>query len=135
MRRCSQVLLSIQAQVLNDMPYRNEPAYERAQAATCEAYNRDVRSATARIAILDAIPDAEGRAAAGHVHAPEFDEVVRTHFRLKAAAIVRQLEDWAQRDAAAPPFRNSFPVDATSRAMSMSWPRVIADARRRFALL
>ncbi|KIY49167.1 hypothetical protein FISHEDRAFT_65234 [Fistulina hepatica ATCC 64428] len=82
-----QVLISIQSMILNDEPYLNEPGWASSggtpQSIACE---------------LNFYP------MLGNLKKPPapFEEVIRTHFRLKAKAIVAQLDDWLSKDNAQP---------------------------------
>ncbi|PRP84051.1 P-type ATPase [Planoprotostelium fungivorum] len=84
-----QVLVSIQALILLDEPYYNEPAYE-SQRGTKEGdkrsfeYNEPLRLATIRHAMIT------------QVRSPPqgFEEVVRHHFDIQRGRLVRQCEKW-----------------------------------------
>ncbi len=84
-----QVLVSIQSLILVEQPYFNEPGYERemntpAGDAHSRAYNDNIRAMTLRWAVLEQLR----RPSAG------FEEVIRTHFRVKRAELLRQCRTW-----------------------------------------
>ncbi|VDB85365.1 unnamed protein product [Peniophora sp. CBMAI 1063] len=84
-----QVLISIQSMILCDEPYLNEPGWANsAGTPQSAAYSANVRRMVVRTAML------------GNLQNPPepFQDVIRTHFRLKAKAISRQLDDWLAKD-------------------------------------
>ena len=83
-----QVLVSISSHIFNEMPFRNEPAFETASVENCQVYNCFVRAITAKVAILDAIPDGRPRSQTG------FEDVIATHLLLKRTAVVAMLKRW-----------------------------------------
>jgi len=84
-----QVLVSIQALILVEHPYYNEPAYE-AQRGTKEGdmrskeYNEVLRLGTLRHAMI------------GQMRNPSsgFEDVIRTHFRLQKDRVLNQCIQW-----------------------------------------
>ncbi|KAH6620315.1 hypothetical protein C7974DRAFT_271050, partial [Boeremia exigua] len=85
-----QVLVSIQAMVLCEQPWYNEPGrehafgYEEAEVAS-EAYNRRIRELTVEIAMinwLEKIPAI-------------WEDVVKRHFRSNADKILRTVTEWS----------------------------------------
>jgi len=84
-----QVLVSIQALILVDQPYFNEPAYD-SQKGTKEGelrskeYNESIRLSTLRHAIL------------GQLRNPSqgFEEIIKTHFRIQKDRLLNQCEEW-----------------------------------------
>lgn len=96
-----QVLVSIQAMILCDEPYYNEPGWSNDKGTSREylahLYHATIRHATMNYAMLD------------YLLAPPygFEDAVRTHFKLKKQAICSQIEKWkdlhqkAHADAAA----------------------------------
>ncbi|KIK65287.1 hypothetical protein GYMLUDRAFT_38722 [Collybiopsis luxurians FD-317 M1] len=84
-----QVLISIQSMILCEEPYLNEPGWaSSAGTPQSKAYSANVRRMVVRTAMLDALRNP-----------PEpFEEVITTHFRLKARAIQKQLDDWLKED-------------------------------------
>ncbi|KAF8326693.1 uncharacterized protein EI90DRAFT_3146524 [Cantharellus anzutake] len=83
------VLISIQSMILNDEPYLNEPAWsESSGTSQSMAYSANVRRMVVNTAMLGALKSP-----------PEpFGDVIRTHFRLKAASIIKQLDKWLSMD-------------------------------------
>jgi ubiquitin-protein ligase len=84
-----QVLVSIQALIMVDRPYFNEPGYEAesstaAGRAKSALYNRNVREATLRHAVADAL----------RAPPPAFADVVKFHFRSRRLALRAQSERW-----------------------------------------
>jgi baculoviral IAP repeat-containing protein 6 len=84
-----QVLVSIQSLILVPDPYFNEPGYEGTIAtakgiAASNKYNMSVRTNMVRWAMLD------------HLQHPKvgYEEITRTHFRMKAREIKAQFEAW-----------------------------------------
>ncbi|KAJ3999011.1 hypothetical protein F5050DRAFT_1893090 [Lentinula boryana] len=84
-----QVLISIQSMILCEEPYLNEPGWaSSAGTPQSKAYSANCRRMVVRIAMLDALQNP-----------PEpFEEVIRTHFRLKAHSIQEQMDDWLNED-------------------------------------
>ena len=85
----SQVLLSIQALVMGDSVYYNEPGYERMEG-TVEgekrniAYSNVVRINNINYGMLNQI-----------LNPPEgFEDVIKLHFALKKDAIAKTIEEW-----------------------------------------
>ncbi|KAI0787135.1 hypothetical protein BC629DRAFT_1582278 [Irpex lacteus] len=84
-----QVLISIQSMILCDEPYLNEPGWaECAGTPQSKQYSANVRRMVVRTAMLGNLKNP-----------PEpFADVIRTHFRLKARSIMKQLDDWLALD-------------------------------------
>ena len=85
-----QVLMSIQALILVPDPFFNEPGYERNRGtpegnAQSRSYNETIREATVRYAMI------------GQINKPatDLEEPIRTHFRLRRAAVLEQVKGWA----------------------------------------
>lgn len=84
-----QVLVSIQALILVEQPYFNEPSYE-AQRGTAEGtsraaeYNEGLRYNNIRYAMLEQLRNPP----------PEFEEVIKSHFLLQQNAILAECEQW-----------------------------------------
>ncbi|THH29394.1 hypothetical protein EUX98_g4806 [Antrodiella citrinella] len=84
-----QVLISIQSMILCEEPYLNEPAWANSSGtAASKAYSANVRRMVVKTAML------------GNLKAPPepFEDVIRTHFRLKADSISKQLDQWLEQD-------------------------------------
>ncbi|EKM80308.1 hypothetical protein AGABI1DRAFT_57960 [Agaricus bisporus var. burnettii JB137-S8] len=84
-----QVLISIQSMILCDEPYLNEPGWA-SDGGTPQslAYSANVRRMVVKTAMLDNLRNP-----------PEpFEDVIRTHFRLKARSIMVQLDEWLAKD-------------------------------------
>jgi len=84
-----QVLISIQSMILSDEPYLNEPGWE-AQRGTpaSDAYSANVRRMVVHSAMMGNLKNP-----------PEpFADVIRTHFRLKARSLQKQLDKWLSTD-------------------------------------
>ncbi|KAG6337349.1 hypothetical protein ID866_1722 [Astraeus odoratus] len=88
-----QVLVSIQSMILCDEPYLNEPGWANAGGTPqSKAYSANVRRMVVRTAMLGNLKNC-----------PEpFGDVIRTHYRLKADAIVAQLDHWLSLDDGRP---------------------------------
>ncbi|KAI0071130.1 ubiquitin conjugating enzyme family protein [Panus rudis PR-1116 ss-1] len=84
-----QVLISIQSMILCDEPYLNEPGWSALGGSPqSKAYSANVRRMVVRTAMLDNLKNP-----------PEpFGDVIRTHFRLKARSIMKQLDEWLAQD-------------------------------------
>ncbi|KAI0690863.1 ubiquitin conjugating enzyme family protein [Cytidiella melzeri] len=84
-----QVLISIQSMILCEEPYLNEPGWANcAGTAQSKQYSANVRRMVVRTAML------------GNLKNPPapFADVIRTHFRLKARSIIKQLDEWLALD-------------------------------------
>ncbi|TCD63872.1 hypothetical protein EIP91_004811 [Steccherinum ochraceum] len=84
-----QVLISIQSMILCDEPYLNEPAWANGSGSPqSKAYSANVRRMVVKTAMLGNLKNP-----------PEpFADVIRTHFRIKADTLVKQLDDWLEQD-------------------------------------
>ncbi|KDQ17329.1 hypothetical protein BOTBODRAFT_30149 [Botryobasidium botryosum FD-172 SS1] len=84
-----QVLISIQSMILCDEPYLNEPGWANgAGTASSRAYSANVRRMVVHTAMLGNLKNP-----------PEpFEDIIRTHFRLKGRAIEAQLDKWLDDD-------------------------------------
>ncbi|KAJ4478043.1 hypothetical protein J3R30DRAFT_3478428 [Lentinula aciculospora] len=84
-----QVLISIQSMILCEEPYLNEPAWASdAGTPQSKAYSANLRRMVVKTAMLNALQNP-----------PEpFEEVIGTHFRLKARFMQKQLDEWLQED-------------------------------------
>lgn len=80
------MLISIQSLILVEEPYFNEPGYEMrpGQQAASRSYNAPLREATIQWAMVDSLRNPPA----------EFAPVIRTHFRLRGAAIMQQIDRW-----------------------------------------
>ncbi|KAK8849763.1 hypothetical protein IAR55_005099 [Kwoniella newhampshirensis] len=84
-----QVLVSIQSLILCEEPYLNEPAYANESGSTnSKAYSANVR----RMVLADAM--------ANNIKCPPFpfENEIRTHFRLKAEDVRKQITRWKALD-------------------------------------
>jgi baculoviral IAP repeat-containing protein 6 len=86
-----QVIVSIQSLILVPDPYFNEPGYEGTMGtpegnAKSGAYNENLRKETVRWGMVECLL----RPPAG------FEEVVRTHFRLRRPAVLQQVAQWCE---------------------------------------
>jgi baculoviral IAP repeat-containing protein 6 len=86
-----QVFVSIQSLILVPQPYFNEPSFERSMHTSqgkmaSASYNQDIRFQTLRWAVL------------GQLETPPagFEEIVRTHFRIKRDLVRKQCADWTE---------------------------------------
>ncbi|KAJ3757032.1 hypothetical protein EV360DRAFT_46899 [Lentinula raphanica] len=84
-----QVLISIQSMILCEEPYLNEPGWaSSAGTAASRAYSANCRRMVVKAAMLENLQNP-----------PEpFEDVIKTHFRLKARSIQRQLDEWLRED-------------------------------------
>lgn len=89
-----QVLISIQSLILVPEPYFNEPGFEKTIGtpqgiANSRAYNRVIREATMRHAILGQLRNPT----------PGFEDAIRTHFFLLQNRVMEQCARWAEEDS------------------------------------
>ncbi|TDL29200.1 hypothetical protein BD410DRAFT_779533 [Rickenella mellea] len=84
-----QVLISIQSMILCEEPYLNEPGWANdGGSPQSQAYSANVRRMVVNTAMLGNLKNP-----------PEpFADVIRTHFRLKARSITKQLDQWLAMD-------------------------------------
>ncbi|KAH7823949.1 putative Baculoviral IAP repeat-containing protein 6 [Monocercomonoides exilis] len=87
-----QVLISIQALILVDHPYFNEPGYESSMGTPegdrqSKMYNTDVRKNCVKLAMIDQIEKAKAGKS-------EFSDVIITHFALQKERVMRVVESW-----------------------------------------
>jgi len=104
-----QVLISIQSMILCEEPYLNEPGWASSSGTPqSHAYSANVRRMVVKTAML------------GNLKCPPepFRDIIRTHFRLKAASIVAQLDDWLAKDDGKPTFSDGANYDPTSKGDS-----------------
>lgn len=86
-----QILVSIQAQILIETPYFNEPTYESQYGTPAgnkhnAEYNDDIRSFVMRHAMLDLLEKPELY--------PQFTDVIKNHFKLKKEYVLKTCEKW-----------------------------------------
>ncbi|KAK7676142.1 hypothetical protein QCA50_020892 [Cerrena zonata] len=88
-----QVLISIQSMILCEEPYLNEPGWANGTGTPqSKAYSANVRRMVVKTAMLGNLKNP-----------PEpFADVIRTHFRLKARTIMKQLDSWLEQDDGKP---------------------------------
>lgn len=87
----SQILISIQGQILNDSPYFNEPTFETQMGSSFGIiknieYNNNVRLYTMEHTILDLLEKP--------LLYPQFTNIINTHFKLKKDEILSVCEKW-----------------------------------------
>jgi len=84
-----QVLISIQSMILCDEPYLNEPGWANGSGTpSSRAYSANVRRMVIHTAMLGNLKNP-----------PEpFEDIIRTHFRLKGRTIEAQLDKWMEED-------------------------------------
>ncbi|KAB5592375.1 Ubiquitin conjugating enzyme family protein [Ceratobasidium theobromae] len=88
-----QVLISIQSMILCDEPYLNEPGWSSGGGTPAsKAYSANVRRMVVHTAML------------GNLKAPPepFADVIKSHFRLKARSLFKQLDEWLELDDGRP---------------------------------
>ncbi|KAI0092127.1 ubiquitin conjugating enzyme family protein [Irpex rosettiformis] len=98
-----QVLISIQSMILCDEPYLNEPGWaDCAGTPQSKQYSANVRRMVVRTAVsfLSVVEAMYRWQMLGNLKNPPepFEGVIRTHFRLKARSIMKQLDDWLALD-------------------------------------
>jgi len=86
-----QVLISIQSLILVDEPYFNEPGYETeigkpSGIQHSREYNENIRAATMKWAMLEQLKRPS----------PGFEEVIKNHFKIKRAEILKQCHEWVK---------------------------------------
>ncbi|KAK2959204.1 putative Ubiquitin-conjugating enzyme E2 Z [Blattamonas nauphoetae] len=87
-----QVFVSIQALILVDHPFFNEPGYESSYNTDegrkqDRSYNNNIRRQTVQWAMIDQIQKAQS----GNT---EFADVILAHFRVKKDIILKKVEEW-----------------------------------------
>jgi ubiquitin-protein ligase len=97
-----QVLISIQAMILCEEPWYNEPGreagYSDSENGPSARYNKTIREHTVRYAILNWLDKP-----------PQlWQEVVDQHFRRNCNAVLKTVEDWTKAKAAPVPPRKRF---------------------------
>lgn len=88
-----QVFTSIQAQILIETPYFNEPGYENSMKtdlgkSQSNKYNQNVRLYTMEHAILDLLKKPSSY--------QQFEEVIKMHFKLKKKSIIDVIDNWTK---------------------------------------
>lgn len=84
-----QLMISIQSLIFVPEPYFNEPGYESSMNSETgrtqsRQYNENIRIQTLRWAMIDQLKNPS----------PGFEEVIKTHFKLKKELILEQLDAW-----------------------------------------
>jgi len=84
-----QVLISIQSLILVDMPYFNEPGYEKNMNSSngktaSMKYNDNIRLQTIRVAMINTIKN----------KIPSYENFITHHFRLKKEEILNTVNTW-----------------------------------------
>jgi baculoviral IAP repeat-containing protein 6 len=83
----AQVLLAIQAQIMNDGPIRNEPGYEGSTRGTVDGYNAVIRAHTIKVGICDMLERPP----------PAFESMIFSFFTsAKKIEIAKQLITWCR---------------------------------------
>ncbi|MCJ1394315.1 hypothetical protein MMC18_007193 [Xylographa bjoerkii] len=87
-----QVLISIQAMIFNDEPFRNEPGLENVRgwdAKRCsQQYSQRVQAFTVRFAILDWLSES-------HVQGSVWKDVIEKYFQFNGNKILSTVQKWA----------------------------------------
>ncbi|QKF93649.1 ubiquitin-conjugating enzyme E2 [Fadolivirus algeromassiliense] len=86
-----QLFISVQSQILIDQPYFNEPGYEarsnnNSGMETSRQYNNERRWYTLCHAMYDLITNPKAY--------PEFEDVIKNHFKLKKDYIIKLCDKW-----------------------------------------
>ncbi|KAF7332161.1 Baculoviral IAP repeat-containing protein 6 [Mycena kentingensis (nom. inval.)] len=104
-----QVLISIQSMILCEEPYLNEPGWAQSGGSPqSHAYSANVRRMVVKTAMLQNLQ-----------HPPEpWADIIRTHFRLKAASISEQLDKWLALDDGKPTMGDGAGIDGVRTAGS-----------------
>ena len=84
-----QVLVSIQSLILVERPYFNEPGYESSMGTShgeqaSKEYSANIQLQCLKWAIVEQLKNPS----------PGFEDVVRTHFKLKKDLVVSEVKDW-----------------------------------------
>ncbi|EIN10758.1 hypothetical protein PUNSTDRAFT_142698 [Punctularia strigosozonata HHB-11173 SS5] len=123
-----QVLISIQSMILCDEPYLNEPGWANdAGTPQSKDYSANVRRMVVKTAMLDNLKSP-----------PEpFEDIIRTHFRLKARSITVQLDQWLAQDDGKPTLAgggvNMMPESASGS--STAFRRDVEELKRQLRQL
>lgn len=88
-----QIYVSIQSQILVDLPYYNEPGHESYYnspngKAQSDAYNNDIKLYTMKFAMLDLIKNPKLY--------PQVEDVVRAHFSMKKDKVLEICAKWVE---------------------------------------
>jgi ubiquitin-protein ligase len=88
-----QVLISIQAQILVEKPYFNEPGYQNFYGTSegekkSEDYNKNIKLYTMQYAMYDLL---------NNNNFPEFKDIIDNHFKLKKNKIIDICTKWIQK--------------------------------------
>lgn len=86
-----QVLISIQANILNDQPWFNEPGFEYELGTQdgkkkSDEYNYEIRLMTMKSTVRDLLNNAE-------IYS-QFKEIINEHFKLKKNHVIKTYEKW-----------------------------------------
>jgi ubiquitin-protein ligase len=92
-----QVLISIQAQILIDQPYFNEPGFESEFGTVngkkkSDEYNYDIRLYTMRSTVKDLLANTK-------IY-PQFEEIIKEHFKHKKEHVLKTYEKWVSESPA-----------------------------------
>jgi baculoviral IAP repeat-containing protein 6 len=92
-----QVLISIQAQILIDQPYFNEPGFESeintdSGKKKSNEYNYDIRLYTMKSTVKDLLSNTKTY--------PQFEEIIKEHFKLKKDHVLKTYEKWVSESPA-----------------------------------
>jgi len=84
-----QLMISIQSLIFVPEPYFNEPGYESTMNSDTgrtqsRQYNENIRMQTVRWAMVDQLKNPS----------PGFEEIIKTHFKLKKDIVLEQLDTW-----------------------------------------
>lgn len=84
-----QVLVSIQSLIMVAEPYFNEPGYDSLMGtpdgkSASEGYNHNVKLQTVKLAMIEMLQKPP----------EDFQEVIRTHFRIKRRRIIQDIDDY-----------------------------------------
>ena len=83
-----QLFISVQAQILIEQPYFNEPGYEQQNNMDkSRRYNNDIRYYTLEHAMYDLLVNIDKY--------PEFTDIIKTHFKLKKDYILQLCDKWS----------------------------------------
>ena len=112
-----QVILSIQTLILNEDPYFNEPGYEQNKnrpdyKKTSKQHNTTCSLNTMKHTIRDVLKHPETY--------PEFEEVIKTHFKYKKTQIIKCCEQWV---------KDSEEVNGTTGATTLNIKTVFKEIK------
>ncbi|KAL5399756.1 hypothetical protein PMIN03_012613 [Paraphaeosphaeria minitans] len=117
-----QVLVSIQAMILCEDPWYNEPARDRKDSASSAAYNKTIRALTVEHAILG-YADCQG---------PIWADVIEQHFKHNADKILQTMQAWTELEVERQPRQKHTQWRHSRSKPLVSMQKQLQNAMRKF---